>query len=120
MARDDGIAEGGAARALRRILLLVLCLFLLAVFAFWRLDNPRVDRIRMSVVDGLEPVIERVGGPLDFLSAMVADFENFVRVYEQNEALRLEIQRLRAWRDDEERDRVPGEGPHKKASAGHN
>ena len=99
MARDDGIAEGGAARALRRILLLVLCLFLLAVFAFWRLDNPRVDRIRMSVVDGLEPVIERVGGPLDFLSAMVADFENFVRVYEQNEALRLEIQRLRAWRE---------------------
>ncbi|SDW19220.1 rod shape-determining protein MreC [Albimonas donghaensis] len=99
MARDDGIAEGGAARALRRILLLVLCLFLLAVFAFWRLDNPRVDRIRMSVVDGLQPVIERVGGPLDFLSAMVADFENFVRVYEQNEALRLEIQRLRAWRE---------------------
>ncbi|MDF2232220.1 rod shape-determining protein MreC [Albimonas sp. CAU 1670] len=99
MARDEGIAEGGAARALRRILFACLCVLLLAVFVFWRIDNPRAERMRMGVVDAMGPMLERVSGPLDFLSEATVDFENFVRVYEQNDALRREIQRLRAWRE---------------------
>lgn len=99
MARDDGIAEGGAARTLRRILLACLCMALLVLFVFWRIDNPRAERMRMGVVDALGPLVERVSGPLDFLAEATVDFENFVRVYEQNDALRREIQRLRAWRE---------------------
>lgn len=99
MASNDGIAEGGMGRALRRILLVCLCLASLAVFALWRMDGPRVERVRMSVVDALRPSLESLGGPLDFLADMTADFRDFVRVYEQNEELRREIQRLRVWRE---------------------
>jgi rod shape-determining protein MreC len=99
MPLDARPAEGSAARALRRILFFCLCLALLAVFALWRLDNPRAERVRMAIVDAVRPVAERVEPPLGFLSDMTADFENFVRVYEQNEELRREIQRLRVWRE---------------------
>ncbi|MGM0583370.1 MAG: rod shape-determining protein MreC [Pseudomonadota bacterium] len=99
MSHQDGIAEGSAARTVRRILFFCLCLILLALFVLWRLDNPRAERLRMAIVDSLRPTIEQVESPLGFLADMTADFENFVRVYEQNEELRREIQRLRVWRE---------------------
>jgi rod shape-determining protein MreC len=86
-------------RAMQRILVFILCLVALAAFILWRLDNPRVERIRMAVVDTLAPSMEWTGEPLRFFAEMTTDFENFTRVYEQNQELRQEIQRLRAWRE---------------------
>ncbi len=97
---QDGGRDGAErpARTLRRILLAALSLALLATFALWRIDNPRVERVRMTIVDALHPAVETAARPLGFVAEMAADFENFVNVYEQNEELRREIQRLAAWR----------------------
>lgn len=86
-------------RALQRIVVFLLCVVALAAFILWRIDNPRVERIRMALVDALAPSLEWTGEPLRFVSEMATDFENFTRVYEQNQELRREIQRLRAWRE---------------------
>jgi len=71
----------------------------LAVFAFWRMDNPRVERMRMQIADALHPAWVGLGEPLTLLSEMAGDVQDLARVYEQNQELRREIQRLRAWRE---------------------
>ncbi len=98
-ANDAQLRNEDMARALRRILLFVLCLALLAIFVLWRIDNPRLERVRMAVVDRLAPSMEWTALPARFLSDMLTDYEQFTRVYEQNSELRREIQRLRAWRE---------------------
>lgn len=89
----------GAGRVLRRILLFVLSVCFLALFVLWRMDNPRAERVRMGLADALQPLYEGFGQPLEMLGDMAADAQDFARVYQQNEELRREIQRLRAWRD---------------------
>ena len=95
-AKDDA-AE--MARTLRRIGLAALALVALTLFALWRLDDPRVDRLRMLAADALAPSMGLVAGPTARLAEIVEDWERFSDVHAQNRELRREIQRLRAWRD---------------------
>ena len=98
MARDGDIgAEFG--RILRRAFLIVLVATCIILFILWRADNPRIERLRMALADWATPSIEITSNPLSAGADMVQDFENFTRVYEQNKALRREIQRLRSWRE---------------------
>ncbi len=95
-AKDDA-AE--MARTLRRIGLAGLALLALTLFALWRVDNPRVERLRMLAADALAPSMGSVAGPTARLAELVEDWERFSDVHAQNRELRREIQRLRAWRD---------------------
>ncbi len=88
-----------ASRLLRRLVLGFVILVSLALFALWRVDNPRVEQIRMAVADALVPSMGFATKPIEFVAEMAADFENFVDVYNQNRTLRREIQRLRGWRE---------------------
>ncbi|MGG7565896.1 rod shape-determining protein MreC [Rhodovulum sp. DZ06] len=99
MSQDRTARAEEMRRAVGRILVFALSLLCLALFALWRLDNPRAEAIRMQVVDGLAPAMEWTNRPARFASDMVTDFQNFTRVYEQNAELRREIQRLHAWRE---------------------
>jgi rod shape-determining protein MreC len=99
MSQDRSARAEEMRRAVRRILVFTLSIVLLALFALWRLENPRAERIRMELVDGLRPAMEWTNSPARFTRDMVTDFENFTRVYEQNAELRREIQRLRVWRE---------------------
>ncbi len=95
--RDDIGTEFG--RLVRRVLAIGLFLICIALFALWRADNPRIERMRMALADWALPSVELTSRPLAAGADMVSDFENFTRVYEQNKALRQEIQRLRSWRE---------------------
>lgn len=97
--RTNPDGDIGAGRVLRRILLFVVSVIFLAFFVLWRMDNPRAERVRMGIADALQPAYQRVGQPLEMIADMAADAQDFARVYQQNEELRREIQRLRAWRD---------------------
>jgi rod shape-determining protein MreC len=99
MSQDRTARAEEMRRAVRRILVFTLSLALLALFALWRLENPRAERIRMELVDGLRPAMAWTNRPARFFSDMITDFENFTRVYGQNAELRREIQRLHAWRE---------------------
>jgi rod shape-determining protein MreC len=99
MARPDDDRTGDLERKVRLALLSVITFVCLVLFVLWRADNPRIERLRMELADAVLPGIGWVAGPLEFATAMARDYKNFLDVYEQNRALRREIQRLRAWRE---------------------
>lgn len=84
---------------LRRLLIGVLVLACLAIFLVWRIDSPRVERFRAAVVDRVVPNLDWAMAPVTGVANMVADFQSYTRIYEQNRDLRRELQQMRAWRE---------------------
>jgi rod shape-determining protein MreC len=86
-------------RGVRRILLGAAALVLIALFLLWRIDNARVEQLRASLVDRFVPSFEWTLKPVAAAARLVADFQSYARVYEQNAELRRELQRLQGWRE---------------------
>ena len=86
-------------RTTRRILVGLAFFVCLVLFVLWRIDNPRVERIRMAMVDRFVPTIDWSVGPVNTVSRMVQDFQSYARVYQQNQELREELQRMKGWRE---------------------
>jgi len=98
VAKDKSSAED-ITRPMRRILLGILVFTLLATFALWRIDSPRVERFRAAMVDRLVPSFEWALVPVTGFVGMVDDFRSYARINEQNQQLRRELQQMRAWRE---------------------
>lgn len=86
-------------RIVNRILLGMIVAVSLILLVLWRTDNPRLERIRMSLVDTVAPSMEWINGPADFAWNLGRDYKSFIDLAEQNRRLRREIQSLRAWRE---------------------
>ncbi|MDO5613151.1 MAG: rod shape-determining protein MreC [Paracoccus sp. (in: a-proteobacteria)] len=84
---------------LRRVLIALLALVLLTMFLFWRIDSPRAERARVALIDRFVPSFEWALVPVTRLSQMVAGFQSYSRLYEQNQELRRELQRMTAWKE---------------------
>lgn len=87
------------ATPVRRVLIAVLALALLVVFLFWRIDSPRAEQMRVAIIDRIVPRFEWALVPVTRVSQMVAGFQGYARLYEQNQELRRELQRMSAWRE---------------------
>jgi rod shape-determining protein MreC len=98
VAKDKSSAEE-ITRPMRRILLGILILALVATFALWRIDSPRVERFRIALVDRLVPSFDWALVPVTRFADMVEDFRSYARIHEQNQQLRRELQQMRAWRE---------------------
>lgn len=85
--------------AIRRILLVVLSFALLGLFVLWRIDNPRVEHIRMALMDRLLPSFEWTINPIASVGRMIADYQTLEQVHQQNRELRRELQRMKGWRE---------------------
>jgi rod shape-determining protein MreC len=97
MARES--ADTSHVRPVRRLLMTVLILCLAVLVLVWRIDNPRVERLRSAVTDRIVPNLEWVMAPVTALGRMVDDFQSYARLYEQNAELRRELQQMRTWRE---------------------
>nr|WP_325250724.1 rod shape-determining protein MreC [Amylibacter sp.] len=86
-------------RVVRRVLISVLLVFLVATFMVWRIDNPRAERFRMAVIDRVVPNLEWVFAPVAHMSNMISDFQSYSRIYQQNQELRRELQQMKAWKE---------------------
>ncbi len=86
-------------RLLRRLLVGVLIFVLLGVFLLSRIDNPRVERLRVAMVDRFYPSFEWALVPVTSLTRMVTDFQSYTQVYKRNQELRRELQRMKGWRE---------------------
>jgi len=95
--REDAGAE--LARTLRRVALAAFCLLGVGLFLLWRIDNPRIERLRMALADAVAPSMDMIAGPVARLGDLLRDWERFGDVYAENHELRREIERLRAWRE---------------------
>jgi rod shape-determining protein MreC len=86
-------------RPLRRILVGVLVVALLALFLLWRIDSPRVERFRTALVDTFVPSFEWALVPVTKSVDMFNSFQSYANLYEQNQELRRELQQMKAWKE---------------------
>lgn len=86
-------------RPVRRLLVGMLLAAFLGVFLLWRIDSPRVERLRTSVIDATVPRVDWVMSPVTAMVDMAAGFRSYARLYEQNQELRRELQQMRAWKE---------------------
>lgn len=86
-------------RPLRRILVALLVLVLLAVFFLWRIDSPRVERFRAALIDRFVPSFHWAMAPVTWGLEVVQDFQSYARLYEQNQQLREELRQMKAWKE---------------------
>ncbi len=84
---------------LRRLLLGIVVLCLLAIFLVWRIDSPRVERFRAQVMDTVVPSMEWAMVPVTGAVNLVRDFQSYQRLSEQNQELRSELRLMRAWKE---------------------
>lgn len=98
MARDRGTGEDFVA-PVRRILVGTLVLALFATFLIWRIDSPRVERFRTKFVDAVLPGFDWALVPVNKVAGMIADFQSYTRIYEQNQELRRELQQMKSWKE---------------------
>ncbi|SNT68844.1 rod shape-determining protein MreC [Paracoccus seriniphilus] len=87
------------ASPIRRVLIALMMIVLIALFLFWRIDSPRAERMRMVLIDRFVPSFEWALAPVTKASQMVAGFQSYVRIYEQNQELRRELQKMQAWKE---------------------
>ncbi|NCO86129.1 MAG: rod shape-determining protein MreC [Rhodobacterales bacterium] len=84
---------------IRRLLVGLLVLAMFGLFLLWRIDSPRVERFRAAVIDQVVPSFDWAMAPVTGLVNMLADFQSYQRIHEQNRDLRRELQQMRAWRE---------------------
>lgn len=87
------------ATPIRRILIGLLGTFLLALFLFWRIDNPRAEAIRSDFVDRFIPSFEWAMMPATRFTRMVSNLQSYSRIYEQNQELRRELREMERWKE---------------------
>ncbi|QBF30261.1 rod shape-determining protein MreC [Thalassococcus sp. S3] len=98
MARDRSQREDYAT-PLRRLLLGVIILCLLAIFIVWRIDSPRVERFRAQVTDAVVPNLDWAMAPVTGTINLFRDFQSYRRLAEQNRELRSELRQMQAWKE---------------------
>lgn len=98
MARDRNADIDYVARV-RRILIAVLAVALTAIFLVWRIDSPRVERLRAALVDRIVPSFDWALVPVTKVAGMIEGFQSYTRIYEQNQELRRELQTMKAWKE---------------------
>ncbi len=98
MARDR-YSDPDYGRSIRRVLLGVLVVLLFGIFLLWRIDSPRVEQFRNAAIDRIVPGFDWALVPAARLSRMAGSFQSYANIYEQNQELRRELQRLKGWRE---------------------
>lgn len=86
-------------RPLRRVLVGLLVLVLLAIFTLWRIDSPRVERFRAALVDRFVPSFQWASAPITWTADVVGDFQSYSRLLDQNRQLREELKQMKQWKE---------------------
>ncbi len=84
---------------LRRLLLVVVSLVLIAIFLVWRIDSPRVERFRAQVTDRIVPNFDWAMMPVTGTINLFRDFQSYQRIAEQNQELRRELRKMQSWKE---------------------
>ncbi len=98
MAKDRNTSAEFVA-PLRRLVLSVFVLLLLAVFIVWRIDSPRIERLRADITDRVVPNMDWAMAPVTGTVNLFRDFQSYQRLAEQNQELRSELRQMRAWKE---------------------
>ena len=86
-------------RGPRRLFVGLLGALMLGLFLLWRIDNPRVEQFRASLVDAFVPSFDWTLRPVAAAGRLVSDLRSYARVHEQNDELRRELRKMEGWRE---------------------
>ncbi len=84
---------------IRRLLVGMLVLALLGLFLIWRIDSPRVERLRAAAIDAVVPSFDWAMAPITGTANLINDFQSYQQLRAQNQDLRRELQQMKAWRE---------------------
>lgn len=98
MARDQNNSDQYST-ALARLGLGAIIIILAAIFLFWRIDNPRIEQMRMAVIDVIAPNFAWVATPVTGTVNLLRSAQSYNSIYQQNQELRREIQQMKAWKE---------------------
>jgi len=98
MARDHNTPDRYAT-TLGRLILSALIVLLLGLFLLWRIDSPRVERVRMAVIDKVIPNFSWATSPLTGAMNVLRSARSYTRIYQQNQELRRDLQQMTAWKE---------------------
>ena len=98
MARDRNTPDRYST-ALGRLMLGALIVMLLGLFLLWRIDNPRIERLRMEITDRVIPNFSAVTAPLTSAVNILRSACSYSRIYQQNQELRRELHQMKAWKE---------------------
>ena len=65
----------------------------------WRIDNYRVERFRLAILNYTIPNVEFFTSSVKIIGRIFLDISSFTNVYEQNKTLKKELQDMRKWRE---------------------
>ena len=91
--------DGKFIRPLAFIGIAAIIIISFSFFILWRIDNPRAELIRIAVIDKIVPNLDGAITPATKVSQMAQNFQNYKRLYDQNQELRNELQKMRSWRE---------------------
>jgi rod shape-determining protein MreC len=98
MARDRNTPDRYST-ALGRLMLGALTVMLLGLFLLWRIDNPRIERLRMEITDRVIPNFSAVTAPVTSAVNILRSARSYSRIYQQNQELRRELHQMKAWKE---------------------
>ena len=98
MARDRNTPDRYST-ALGRLMLGALVVMLLGLFLLWRIDSPRVERLRMEITDRVTPNFATITAPVTSAVNILRSARSYTRIYQQNRELRRELQQMKAWKE---------------------
>ena len=98
MARDRNTPDRYST-ALGRLMLGALVVMLLGLFLLWRIDSPRVERLRMEITERVIPNFAAITAPMTSAVNILRSARSYTRIYQQNQELRRELQQMKAWKE---------------------
>ena len=81
------------------VLLVLTSIIMVICVVLWRVDNQRIERLRMDIIDSAVPNFSFLLKPISNLGKVITDFKAYNRVYKQNQELKSELQKMEGWRE---------------------
>ena len=85
--------------ALARLIFGGLVVLLIGLFLVWRIDSPRVERLRIEIIDRVIPNFAWATYPLTGAINIIRSARSYASIYQQNQELRRELQQMKAWKE---------------------
>jgi rod shape-determining protein MreC len=82
-----------------RLLMGLLVTLLVGLFLFWRIDSPRVEQVRMNIIDRVVPNFSWLGLPFTKAFDLLLAAKSYEQIFQQNQNLRRELQQMKAWKE---------------------
>ncbi len=92
-------AAGNGGSLLGRAALGAVFLVLVAVFLLWRIDSPRVEQLRIALLERLTPVFSAIATPVTGAADFLRNFRSYAELRRENRELREQLRQMRIWRE---------------------